>query len=353
MNQKSGEYMVHFPVAPERTALINVDMQNAFVEGYPLSAPEGLNVLARINRLSDACRRAGVLVVHTRSVFRADGSNLGVLGEIDPRTKMGLLFDGAKGAELHAHLVVAAADIVLNKPRFGAFHDTDLDLILRSRGVDTVFITGVATNVCCDTTAREASVRGYRVLFASDGTATLSMGGVSPADLQAATCATLAQVFAQITTVDEMIAKVGGANQTSSSALSDGFEKALLRTHESSRRVMNGDAGPMKDAFSHSRDVMIMGAWGSYEHGWTNVGPRLEWAAGRFAEERNATCERLTAGESGDLAYEIFLEKADTRLAGEKDFHPMALRVTHISRREQGEWKIIQRHADFLTPRAG
>ncbi len=49
-NQKTGEYMVNFPVAPQRTALIDVDMQNAFVEGYPLSAPDGLNVLARINR---------------------------------------------------------------------------------------------------------------------------------------------------------------------------------------------------------------------------------------------------------------------------------------------------------------
>ena len=254
---------------------------------------------------------------------------------------------------MHPQLVVAASDIVLNKPRFGAFHDTDLDLILRSRGVDTVYITGIATNVCCDTTAREASVRGYRVLFASDGTATLPMGGVSPAELQAATCATLAQVFAQITTVDDMIAKVGSAGEARSTALSDGLEKALARTHEGNLRFGNGDPVPMKDLFSHRSDVMIMGAWGSYERGWTDVGSRLEWAAGRFAEERNATSERLAAGESGDLAYEIFLEKADTRLAGAQDFHPMALRVTHIYRREQGEWKIIQRHADFLTPRAG
>jgi ketosteroid isomerase-like protein len=108
----------------------------------------------------------------------------------------------------------------------------------------------------------------------------------------------------------------------------------------------------MKDVFSHQSDVMIMGAWGSYERGWTSVGSRLEWAAARFAEERNATSERLAAGESGDLAYEIFLEKADTRLVGAQDFHPMALRVTHIYRREQGQWKLIQRHADFLTPRA-
>ena len=54
------------------------------------------------------------------------------------------------------------------------------------------------------------------------------------------------------------------------------------------------------------------------------------------------TCERLAAGHSSDLAYGIFLEKADTRLAGAEGFHPMALRVAHIYRREQCEWKIIQ-----------
>jgi len=58
------------------------------------------------------------------------------------------------------------------KPRFGAFQGTDLELILRSRGIDTVIVTGVATNVCCDTTAREAAVRDFRVFFLSDGTAT-------------------------------------------------------------------------------------------------------------------------------------------------------------------------------------
>ena len=345
--------MVDFLVVPERTALINVDMQNAFVEGYPLSAPDGLNVLTRINRLAEACRRADVLVVHTRSVFRSDGSNLGVLGEIDPRTKKGILFEGSKAAELHPRLAVATSDIILNKPSFGAFHDTDLDLILRSRGVDTVYITGIATNVCCDTAAREASVRGYRVLFAGDGTATLAMGNASPADLQAATCATLAQVFAQITTVDEMITKIEGAGEAKSIVLSDGLEKAIARAHEGSRRFENGDSAPMKNVFSHSSDAMLMGAWHGFERGWKEIEPRLDWAAGRFAEARNTTFERLAAGESGDLAYEIFLEKADTRLVGADDCHPIALRVTHIYRREYGEWKLIQRHADFLTPRAG
>jgi len=73
--------MVDFKVVPRRTALVNVDMQNCFVEGSPISATDGLAVLDRINRLSTVCREAGILVIHTSFVLRPDGSNMGVLGE--------------------------------------------------------------------------------------------------------------------------------------------------------------------------------------------------------------------------------------------------------------------------------
>jgi ureidoacrylate peracid hydrolase len=183
-------------------------MQNCFVEGSPIAAPDGLAVLERINRVAAACRRAGILVIHTSNVFRADGSNLGVLAEFDPIVKTGILNKGSAAAALHQNLVVDIRDILLDKPRFGAFHGTDLELILRSRGIDTLVITGIATNVCCETTAREAAVRDFRVLFLSDGTATFSIGDLSAAALQKATCATLGKVFAQVLTVDEIIAKI-------------------------------------------------------------------------------------------------------------------------------------------------
>jgi len=206
--------MVDFAVFPERTALINVDMQNCFVEGSPIAAPDGLGVQQRINRVATACRRAGILVIHTSHVFRSDGSNIGVLGEINPIVKTGILSKGSESAALHKGLSVDARDILLDKPRFGAFQSTDLELILRSRGIDTVIVTGIATNVCCETTAREASVRDFRVLFLSDGTATDGMGNASGAELQKATCATLGYLFAQVLTVDEMIAKIEGATRS-------------------------------------------------------------------------------------------------------------------------------------------
>ena len=81
-------------------------------------------------------------------------------------------------------------------------------MILRSRGIDTVIITGIATSVCCDTTAREAVARDFHVFFLSDGTATADMPGAAAAELQKATLATLGLLFAQVLTVDHMTQKI-------------------------------------------------------------------------------------------------------------------------------------------------
>jgi biuret amidohydrolase len=147
--------MVDFPVVPRKLALLNIDLQNVFVEGSPIAAPDGLAVVDRINRLSAACRSAGVLVVHTAHVTRPDGSNIGVMGEIISPVREGIISRGSPSAALHPSLDVLASDIVLEKPRFGAFHGTDLELILRARSVDSVIVTGIATNVCVETTVRE------------------------------------------------------------------------------------------------------------------------------------------------------------------------------------------------------
>jgi ureidoacrylate peracid hydrolase len=87
-------------------------------------------------------------------------------------------------------------------------------MILRSRSIDTVIITGIATNVCCETTAREAMVRDFHVFLLSDGTATVPMGNASAAELQKASLATLGFLFAQVLTVDEMIEKISHAVRT-------------------------------------------------------------------------------------------------------------------------------------------
>jgi ureidoacrylate peracid hydrolase len=195
---------------------VNVEMQNCFVEGSPCSAPDGVAVQDRINQVAAACGAAGILVIHASHVLRPDGSNAGVLGEIAPIVKLGIIDRGSESAALHKKLVVDPRDILLDKPRFGAFHCTDPELILRSRRIDTIIVTGIATNVCCETTAREATVRDFPVFFLSDGTATFDIGDVPAADLQRATCATLVLLFAQVLrlSVGEMIERISAAAQS-------------------------------------------------------------------------------------------------------------------------------------------
>jgi ureidoacrylate peracid hydrolase len=91
-------------------------------------------------------------------------------------------------------------------------------LLLRSRGIDTIIVTGIATNVCCETTAREATVRDFRVFFLSDGTTTFDIGDISAAEIQRATCATLGLLFAQVLTVNEVIEKISGATRSAAVA---------------------------------------------------------------------------------------------------------------------------------------
>lgn len=197
--------MPNFAVVPARMALVNVDIQNYFVTG---SAPDGLIVLERINRLAGVCREVGIVVFHIRHTLPA-GLAPGVLGEIFPTVKtQGFLDRDSETAAFHQDLVREPRDILLEKPHYGAFYDTNLELLLRRRGIDTIMITGIETNVCCETTAREAMVRDLRVFFLSDGTATGGVPGISRDQVQRATLATLGTCFAQVLTVDEMIQKI-------------------------------------------------------------------------------------------------------------------------------------------------
>ena len=84
-----------------------------------------------------------------------------------------------------------------------------------------------------------------------------------------------------------------------------------------------------------------------YEHGWEQIGPRLDWAITRFLEGHISF--QSIAGDFGNLGYTIWIEKGEARLQGTEGIRPFALRVTQLYRRENDVWKIIQRHADPMT----
>ena len=197
--------MADYPLIPSKTALVNVDMQNAFVEGTPLAAPDGLKLVPIVNRLAAACRDAGMMVIHTLHVTRKDGSNHGTMGELIEPVRAGYINEGTETAKLHPGVEVGPADIMLYKPRYGSFTGTDLDQILRSNGIDTIIVSGICTNICCETTAREAGMRDYHVFFTSDGTETFPAGDLTVEEIKKATLTTLGVAFAKITSVDETI----------------------------------------------------------------------------------------------------------------------------------------------------
>ena len=112
---------------------------------------------------------------------------------------------------------------------------------------------------------------------------------------------------------------------------------------------INGDPGPWKANVSQRDDVTLMGGWGIVAHGWPDTSARYDWAARRFVESQAiAQVEYVSTVVGGDLAYTVSIERSTVRLADTPAAAPMALRVTHAFRREDGRWKLLHRHADPL-----
>lgn len=119
------------------------------------------------------------------------------------------------------------------------------------------------------------------------------------------------------------------------------------RVQKVSQQYLMGDPAPFQACWSHADDVTICGAWGAYERGWEQVGPRLQWGAMRY-RGGHSSFELLALAESGDLAYSVWIEKGEARVVGHDELSPTVLRVTQIYRREEEGWKIIHRHGDAI-----
>lgn len=143
---------------------------------------------------------------------------------------------------------------------------------------------------------------------------------------------------------------VSGTRSQSTAAVGDSSLQSFLpKFEEGISRFINGDPTLWKQNASRRDDVTIMGAWGAYEKGWKEAGPRYDWAAARFRESgAKVKVEYLSSGVSGDLAYTVAVERSEARLVDQDKPAPMALRVTLIFRKEDGVWKLVHRHADPL-----
>lgn len=201
-------------VEPAHTALILVDMQNDFCADGGLISNEGQDLAAvqtmaeRLPGLISAAREAGVLAIFIRCVYSsAQNAYLSdVWLEQHARrrpagyTKVPVCAEGSWGGDFYGAVRPQTGDVVISKHRYSGFHNTDLDLVLRTNGIRTIVLTGVATNVCVETTAREGFVRDYYVVVVEDGTATYSQ------DAHIASLRNIEQFFGEVTSLDELCA---------------------------------------------------------------------------------------------------------------------------------------------------
>lgn len=167
-------------VDPATSALIVIDVQNDFCHPEGGFAKRGLSVslvqemLPTLRRLMDEARKAGVPVIIFRVVRGADTTwpALHRLTEFNyGRDFTPLAEEGTWGAELCEGFEPQPGDIHLDKNRYGGFTGTNLDMMLRARGVETIIMTGVATNVCVESTAREGFMLDYNVVVVEDACA--------------------------------------------------------------------------------------------------------------------------------------------------------------------------------------
>jgi len=187
-----------------KTALVVIDLQNAFMlPGMPVEVATAREIVPNVTKLAAATRAAGGKVVWVKMNLEGQSEAWRVFFDGDPRrATLAELTPGARGFELHADLDARPEDAIVVKRRFSAFiqGSSDIDRHLRDLGIDTVVIVGTLTNVCCESSARDAMMLNYRVVFVSDATAALS-----DADHNA-TLASIIRVFGDVATTDEAIA---------------------------------------------------------------------------------------------------------------------------------------------------
>jgi len=207
-------------INPAKCVLIVVDMQNDFVApGAPMETPAGRAMLPNLIRAIDCCRDNGAKVIYTAHAHRKDGCDVGLFAKLWPpvASKAGLV-DGTKGIEIYDEVAPRAGEIVVKKHRYSAFYGTDLGIILRNSGIDTVVIAGVTTENCCLSTARDALFRDYKVVFLSDATATfdypdVGQGAMSADEVHRTVLVILSVSTAHVMKVEEFVGRMISAKE--------------------------------------------------------------------------------------------------------------------------------------------
>lgn len=202
-------------IVPSRTAVLVIDMQNDFVRpGAPIYIDMGYRMAPALKEFLDRCREEKIQIIYTKDVIRADRKDIAKAGEFCEPIKEGkALVDGTPGAEIFETVAPEKDDIVINKNRYSAFCGTTLDSILRTLGIDTVAITGVCTECCCFSTARDAGQNCYNVVFISDltgnnGYEDIGSGAIDAESLHRAMLIMIGHTTAHVMSAEEFLGRI-------------------------------------------------------------------------------------------------------------------------------------------------
>ncbi len=203
-----------FDFEKEKAALIIIDMQRDFCleggfgEALGNDITPTKSIIPTVKKILDEARKQNLFIIHTREGHRPDLSDcppakkrrFAAIGEDGPMGK--ILVRGEYGHDIVDELKPLDTEVVIDKPGKGAFYQTDLHIILQSKGIESLVFCGVTTHVCVHTTIREANDRGYECLMIEDGTAAFE-----PKDQEAAVRMINQQggIFGWTTTSDELL----------------------------------------------------------------------------------------------------------------------------------------------------
>jgi ureidoacrylate peracid hydrolase len=181
------------------SALLVVDMQQFFLdEASPTFTCGGVAIIPTVKRVLSAFRKAGRPVLFSRHVHHPGDLDAGIMGW----WWEGKCLEGSPESEVHPELAPLPGEKVIFKHRYSAFYNTDLETVLRCLKVEDVVIAGTMTNMCCESTARDAYYRDYRVFFLADGTGSITE------EMHLASLLNLAFGFAYITTSDAILTQL-------------------------------------------------------------------------------------------------------------------------------------------------
>lgn len=205
------------PLDASRTALVVIDMQNFFVEpGAALEVPAARDIVDNINTISSAMRAQGGMVAWLKMTFRPDEltKHWTAFLPVNDTGKGAAMFapieDGSHGHDLWAPLHVEADDLIINKNRFSALiqGSSELQIALDAANIDTLIIVGTLTNVCCESTARDAMMLNYNVIVVDDANATLTD------EAHQASLANIAMFFGQVQSTADVVDRLTQASIT-------------------------------------------------------------------------------------------------------------------------------------------